>query len=144
MLGKIISAIIGSFLWGIGANIIIGVAFGTYGALAFSVVALCAMGLLLYQGLRVGKGSIDIWVFIFRGLGVEALLFPIANMIMGLTTPHTLPGGDLKVLLIYSGFIGVLLGITFFFNARLLNTRIKVMQVRINQKNAGGRERGRS
>ncbi|MHB1653718.1 MAG: hypothetical protein ACYCVD_14775 [Desulfitobacteriaceae bacterium] len=129
MIGKWISILLGAVLWGLGANIDFGVAFGFGGTAAFLIVALLTIAILWKKGFRSGKSGLELWILILRGLAWEALLFPVASLILGLFSPQALgPGVNLKTLLIYSGLLGGFLAVVFLFNVHLLITRIKPLQ----------------
>lgn len=145
MVRKVIVVLVSAVLWGLGANVDIGVAFGKgYGTAAFIVGAILALALLIRKGFILGKDSTDLWVLMFRGLAVEALFFPIANLIMEYVVFHAMPFEVTKALLIQSGLIAAFLAAVFLFNAHLLSTKIRQLNARLEERkqNKESKEKG--
>ena len=131
MLNKLLSIFLGAVLWGMGANLDIGVAIGKYGLIAFFAGVILALGLLVRKGFQEDKSTTDLWVLIFRGLAIEALMFPIANLIWEYTELSAFPYDVTRTLLIQSGLIAAILATAFLFNAHLLNTKIRLLHTRL-------------
>jgi hypothetical protein len=125
MIIKSISVALGAVLWGIGASVDVAVAIGKYGPIGFFAGALLAVGILGSKGFLEHKNSTDLWIFILRGLAVESLLFPIANLIMIYMLSNGFPYAETRAVLIESGLIAVILMGVFLFNGHLLNTKIR-------------------
>ena len=131
MLNKLLSIFLGAVLWGMGANLDIGVAIGKYGLIAFFAGVILALGLLVRKGFQEDKSTTDLWILIFRGLAIEALMFPIANLIWEYTELSAFPYDVTRTLLIQSGLIAAILATAFLFNAHLLNTKIRLLHTRL-------------
>ncbi|KLU66635.1 hypothetical protein DEAC_c13010 [Desulfosporosinus acididurans] len=125
MVNKLLSIILGAVLWGLGTYINIVVAIAKYGLPAFLAGVLLALGFLATKALSEEKTSIDLWIIILRGLAVESLLFPLANLAMVYLLAKGFPFEETRAVLIESGLIAVILAGVFFFNAHLLNTKIR-------------------
>ncbi|WP_088226541.1 hypothetical protein [Desulfosporosinus sp. FKB] len=125
MVNKLLSIILGAVLWGLGTYLNIVVAIGKYGLPAFLAGVLLALGFLVTKALSEEKTSIDLWIIILRGLAVESLLFPLANLAMVYLLAKGFPLEETRAVLIESGLIAVILAGVFFFNAHLLNTKIR-------------------
>lgn len=121
-------------LWGLGADIDFTVAFGLGGTAVFLLTALVAGSLFWYKAFRRKKSPLELWIGIFRGLIVETLVFPVAGLIFGLTSPEV-PGPNLGFshLLIYSGsaFVGVLLLLALSLLVHLLKARLTKQKSRL-------------
>lgn len=133
MINKLLSIFLGAVLWGLGSYFDIVVAIGKYGLLAFLAGVLLALGLLITKAFLEKKTSTDLWILIFRGLAIETLLFPIANLIMVYMLNHSLPYEETRAVLIESGLIAAILAGVFFFNAHLLNTKIRQLHTRLKR-----------
>jgi len=133
MVNKLLAIFLGAILWGIGANLDVGVAIAKYGLLAFFAGVILALGLLIRKGFQENKSSTDLWILIFRGLAIEALLFPIANLIAEYLELNALPYDITRTLFIQSGLIAAILAGVFLFNAHLLNTRIRQLHTRLEE-----------
>jgi hypothetical protein len=133
MVNKLLAIFLGAILWGMGANLDVGVAIGKYGLIAFFAGVILALGLLIRKGFQENKSSTDLWILIFRGLAIEALLFPIANLIMEYMEFNTFSYDLTRTLLIQSGLIAAILAGVFLFNAHLLNTRIRQLHTRLEE-----------
>ncbi|MGC7870771.1 hypothetical protein ACPUYX_04465 [Desulfosporosinus sp. SYSU MS00001] len=125
MVNKLLSIILGAVLWGLGIYLNIAVAIGKYGLPAFLAGVLLALGFLVTKALSEKKTSMDLWIIILRGLAVESLLFPLANLAMVYLVMKGFPFEETRAVLIESGLIAVILAGVFFFNAHLLNTKIR-------------------
>ena len=133
MVNKLLSIFLGAVLWGLGTYFDVLVAIGRYGLLAFIAGVILALGLLIRKGFHENRSSTDLWILIFRGLAVEALLFPIANLINLYLINNSLPYEETRSVLIASGLIAAILAGAFLFNARLLNTRIRQLHTRLEE-----------
>jgi hypothetical protein len=131
---KKLSIFLGALLWGLGADLNVSVAIGKYGLIAFFAGAVLAAGLLIRKGFQENQSNKDLWILIFRGLAVEALLFPIANLIMEYLLLKAFPYDETRALLIQSGLIAVILATVFLFNAHLLNTKIRLLHTRLEER----------
>lgn len=120
---KLPSIFIGAVLWGLGANLNIGVALGKFGLLAFVIGAILAVILLIRKGLQENQSNKDLWILIFRGLAIEVLAFPLANLIMEYMLINSFPYDETKALLIQSGSIALIMGAAFLYTAHLLNRK---------------------
>ncbi|AFM40735.1 hypothetical protein Desaci_1747 [Desulfosporosinus acidiphilus SJ4] len=129
MINKLLSIVFGAVLWGLGLTIDVAVAIGKYGLPAFLAGVLLALGLLISKAFLDKKASLDLWVIILRGLAVEALLFPAANLIMVFMLTKGFPFEITRAVLIESGLIAVILAGVFFFNAHLLNKKVRRRQM---------------
>jgi len=127
MINKLLSVFLGAVLWGLGTYFNVLVAIGKYGLLAFIAGVILALGLLIRKGFQENRTSTELWILIFRGLAVEALLFPIANLINMYLLNNSLPYEETRKVLISSGLISAILASAFLFNARLLKTKIGQM-----------------
>lgn len=134
MINKLLSIFLGAVLWGLGANLNVGVAIGKYGLIAFFAGAILALGLLIRKGFQENKSNKDLWILIFRGLAIEALFFPIANLIMEYMVIHAFPYDETRAVLIQSGLIALILATVFLFNAHLLNTKIRQLHTRLEER----------
>ena len=133
MFKKLLSIFLGAVLWGVGAYFDVVVAIGKYGLIAFFAGVILALGLLIRKGFQEQKSSTDLWIFIFRGLAVEALFFPIANLIMVYMLNKGWPYEETRVVLIESGLIAAILAGVFVFNAHLLKTKIRQLHTRLEE-----------
>jgi hypothetical protein len=122
VINKLLSIFFGAILWGLGFYLNIVVAIGKYGLLAFFAGVLLALGLLITKTYVEKKTSLNLWIFILRGLAVESLVFPIANLIMVYMLNNSLPYDETRAVLIESSLIAVVLAGVFLFNAHLLKT----------------------
>ena len=134
MINKLLSIFFGAVLWGLGANLNVGVAIGKYGLAAFFAGAILALGLLIRKAFQENKSNKDLWILIFRGLAIEALFFPIANLIMEYMVLHAFPYDETRAVLIQSGLIAVILATVFLFNAHLLNTKIRQLHTQLEER----------
>lgn len=134
MLNKLLAIFLGAVLWGLGANLNVAVAFGKYGLIAFLAGAVLALGLLIRKGFRQNQSSMNLWVMIFRGLAVEVLFFPIANIIMEYVELDAFPYDVTRTLLIQSGFIAVVLATVLLLSAYFLNKRARRLSNPIGRK----------
>lgn len=125
MLNKLVAIFLGAVLWGLGANLDVAVAFGKYGFLAFLAAAVLAAGLLIRQGFAKNQAGRNLWVTIFRGLAIEALFFPLANIIMEYTELDAFPADVTRTLLLQSGVLVLILIAVFLFIAHLLNRKVR-------------------
>lgn len=133
MVNKLLSIVLGAILWGVGAYFDVAVAIGKYGLIGFFAGALLAIGILSSKGFLDKKSSTDLWVFVFRGLAVESLLFPVANLIMVYMVSNGLPYDETRAVLIESGLIAAILAGVFLFNGHLLNTKIRQLRSRLEE-----------
>lgn len=133
MVNKLLSVLFGAVLWGLGTYFDVVVAIGKYGPLAFMAGVILALGLLIRKGFQENKSSTDLWILIFRGLAVEALFFPIANLIMVYLLYNGWPYVETRAVLIQSGLIAAILAGVFLFNAQLLNTKIRQLHTRLEE-----------
>jgi len=133
MVNKLLAVFLGAVLWGIGMFFIVAVAIGKYGLIAFFAGIVLALGLLIRKGFVENKSSTDLWILIFRGLAVEALFFPIANLIMVYVVYNGWPYAETRAVLIESGLIAAILAGVFVFNAHLLNTKIRHLRTRLEE-----------
>lgn len=134
MVNKLLSIFLGSVLWGVGMFFVVATAIGKYGYIAFFAGVVLALGILIRKGFRENKSNTDLWILIFRGLAVEALFFPIANLIMVYMVNNGLPYEETKAVLIASGLIAAILSGVFMFNAHLLNTKIRQLHTRMEEQ----------
>ncbi|WP_407311168.1 hypothetical protein [Desulfosporosinus sp. SB140] len=130
MINKLLSIFLGAVLWGVGAYLDVVVAIGKYGLLGLLAGVLLALGLLITKAFLEKKTNLDLWILIFRGLAVETLLFPIANLIMVYMLNNGLPFEETRAVLIESCLIAAILAGAFSFNAHLLNTKIRQLRTR--------------
>jgi hypothetical protein len=138
VINKLLSIFFGAILWGLGFYLNIVVAIGKYGLLAFLAGVLLALGLLITKAYVEKKTSLDLWIFILRGLAVESLVFPIANLIMVYMLNNSLPYDETRAVLIESSLIAVVLAGVFFFNAHLFRRfRDKGQSDKQSHKDAG-------
>ena len=143
MFNKVLTVFLGAVLWGLGINFDVVVAIGklsevqnsasTYGLISFFAGAILALGLLIRKGFLENKSSTDLWVYIFRGLAVEALLFPVSNLINVYVVYNGWPYEETRGVLIASGLIAAILAGVFVFNAHLLNTKIRHLRSRLEE-----------
>jgi hypothetical protein len=133
MVSKLLTVFLGAVLWGLGMFFIVGVAIAKYGLIAFLAGVILALGLLISKGFQENKSSTDLWILIFRGLAIEALLFPIANLIMVYMLNNGWPYEETKAVLIESGLVAAILAGAFLFNAHLLNTKIRRLHTRLEE-----------
>jgi hypothetical protein len=133
MVNKLLSVFLGAVLWGLGTYFDVVVAIGKYGLIAFFAGVILALGLLIRKGFRENKSSTDLWILIFRGLAVEVLFFPIANLIMVYLLYNGWPYEETRAVLIESGLIAAILAGVFLFNAHLLNTKIRQLHTRLEE-----------
>jgi len=133
MVNKLLTVFLGAVLWGLGINFDVVVAIGKYGLIAFFAGVILALGLLIRKGFLENKSSTDLWIFIFRGLAVQALLFPLANLIFLYVTYNGWPYAETRAVLIESGLIAAILAGVFVFNAHLLNTKIRHLRTRLEE-----------
>lgn len=133
MVNKLLSVFLGAVLWGLGTYFDVVVAIGKYGLIAFFAGAVLALGLLIRKGFQENKSSTDLWIFIFRGLAVEVLFFPIANLIMVYMLYNRWPYEETRAVLIESGLIAAILAGVFLFNAHLLKTKIRQLHTRLEE-----------
>lgn len=133
MVNKLLSVFLGAVLWGLGTYFDVVVAIGKYGLIAFFAGAILALGLLIRKGFQENKSSTDLWIFIFRGLAVEVLFFPIANLIMVYLLNNGWPYEETRAVLIESSLIAAILAGVFLFNAHLLNTKIRQLNTRLEE-----------
>ena len=133
MINKLLSVFLGAVLWGLGTYFDVLVAIGKYGLLAFIAGVILALGLLIRKGFQENRSSTELWILIFRGLAVEALLFPIANLINLYLLNNSFPYGETRSVLIASGLIAAILAGVFLFNARLLKTKISQLHTRLDE-----------
>jgi len=133
MVSKLLSIFLGAVLWGLGMSLIVVVAIGKYPLIAFSAGVILALGLFIRKGFLENKTSTNLWILIFRGLAVEALLFPIANLIMVFVIYNGWPYAETRAVLIESGLIAAILAGVFVFNAHLLNTKIRYLRTRLEE-----------
>ena len=131
MINKLLTIFLGAVLWGLGINFDVVVAIGKYGLIAFFAGVILALGLLIRKGFLESKSSTDLWVFIFRGLAIQALIFPIANLIMVYVIYNGWPYAETRAVLIESGLIAAILAGVFVFNAHLLNTKVRHLRTRL-------------
>lgn len=120
---KWIAVLIAGILWGLGADLDFTVAFGVGGTAVFLFATLLSGTLFWFKAFRRKRSPLQLWIGIFRGLVVEALLYPLAGIIFGLTSPFNLgtSQGFFQTLLYSgSGLIGGFLALVFFLIARLL------------------------
>ena len=122
---RLLTIFSGAVLWGLAASFEVVVAIGKYGLLGFLAGVLLALGLLIYKAFWDKKGTAQLWIFIFRGLGVGALLFPVSNLIMVYMISSGFPYDETRAVLIESGLIGLLLALVFFFNAHLIKKSLR-------------------
>lgn len=141
---RLLSIFLGAVLWGLGANLNVAVAIGKYGLIAFFAGAILALGLLIRKAFQQNKTNKDLWILIFRGLAVEALLFPIANLIMEYTLNKAFLFDETRALLIQSGLISAILATAFLFNAHLLNTKIRSLHTQLEERKLGLHEESRN
>ena len=134
MVNKLLSIFLGSVLWGLGMFFVVAVAIGKYGWIAFFAGVILALGLLIRKGFPENKGSTDLWILIFKGLAVEVLFFPVANLVMIYMLYNSLPYEETKAVLIESGLIAAILAGVFMFNANLLNTKIRQLHNRLDEQ----------
>lgn len=134
MVNKLLSIFLGAILWGVGMFFVVAVAIGKYGFIAFFAGVILGLGLLISKGFRDNKSSTDLWILIFKGLAVEALFFPIANLVMMYMLYNSLPYEQTKAVLIQSGLIAAILAGVFMFNAHLLNTKIRQLHTRLEEQ----------
>ena len=137
MVNKLLTIFLGAVLWGLGINFDVVVAIGKYGLIAFFAGVILALGLLIRKGFLEDKSSTDLWVFIFRGLAVQALIFPIANLIMVYVIYNGWPYAETRAVLIESGLIAAILAGVFVFNAHLLNTKVRHLRTRLEESKQG-------
>lgn len=129
MIGKLFAVVFGTLLLGLGANIDFGLAFGQGGTTVFAIMSFLSAAFLSNQGFRANKQGSYLWIFILRGLAIEAALFPVASLIMGIISPQSLGQGlSLMNMLIYSGLLGGILALVFLFIASQLRRRIIPLQ----------------
>lgn len=133
MVTKLLTVFLGAVLWGLGANLDVGVAIGKYGLIAFFAGVILALGLLISKGFQENKSSTDLWILIFRGLAVESLFFPIANLILVYMKFNSFPYDVTRAMLIESGLVAAILAGAFLFNAHLLNTKIRRLHTRLEE-----------
>lgn len=133
MVNKLLSIFLGAVLWGLGMFFVVATAIGMYGYIAFFAGAILALGLLIRKGFLDNKSSTDVWILIFRGLAVEVLFFPLANLIMVYMIYHGWPYEETRAMLIESGLITAILAGVFLFNAHLLNTKIRLLHARLEE-----------
>ena len=133
MVNKLLSVFLGAVLWGLGTYFDVVVAIGKYGLIAFFAGAVLALGLLIRKGFQENKSSTDLWIFIFRGLAVEVLFFPIANLIKVYMLYNRWPYEETRAVLIESGLIAAILAGVFLFNAHLLKTKIRQLHTRLEE-----------
>lgn len=133
MVNKLLSIFLGAVLWGLGMFFVISVAIGKYGVIGFFAGVVLGLGLLISKGFLENKSSTDLWILIFRGLAVEALLFPIANLIWVYEINNGWPYAETRAVLIESGLIAAILAGVFVFNAHLLNTKIRHLRTRLEE-----------
>ncbi|HUS87830.1 MAG TPA: hypothetical protein VMW91_00425 [Desulfosporosinus sp.] len=133
MVNKLLSVFLGAALWGLGMFFVVVVAIGKYGLIAFFAGVILALGLLIRKGFQEKKSSTDLWILIFRGLAVEVLFFPIANLITVYLLNNGWPYEETRAVLIKSGLIAAILAGVFLFNARLLNTKIRQLPTRLEK-----------
>ena len=133
MVNKLLAIFLGAVLWGVGADLDVGVAIKKYGLIAFLAGAILALGLLIRKGFQENKSSTDLWILIFRGLAIEALLFPIANLIAEYMELNAFPYDVTRTVLVASGLIAAILAGVFLFNAHLLNTKIRKLHTRLEE-----------
>jgi len=129
--------VIGALVLGLGAEFLLLLAFGGPPYLGFAAVGL-AVAYWFYRRSQAGASGTDLWVTIFRGLAIEAGLLPLARLTEGLLNPQTVPAGySLSSLVIAFALVGVFLAAVFMFNARLLNTQIRLMRARLEEERKG-------
>lgn len=138
MLSKLLSVFLGVVLWGLGAYLDVVVALGRYGLGGLLAGALIALVLLMRKAFGLKKTSLDLWVLIFRGLALEALLFPIANLVMVYMLNKSLPYDETKAVLIVSCLITAILAGSFFLVAYLLKTKIQRLRTGLSRKESEG------
>jgi len=131
---KWFTVIIGALWWAFGATLDLTVAFGSGGTIIFSVMLVLSFYFLYRTGFRRNKSKTDLWVLIFRVLSIEAVLFSLAILILGLTTPEVfIAGTTLKDLFVDYGIPGLAMAVLFWFNAWLLNTHWRRMYEQLEE-----------
>ncbi|MDQ7092551.1 hypothetical protein REC12_02985 [Desulfosporosinus sp. PR] len=138
MLSKLLSVFLGVVLWGLGAYLDVVVALGRYGLGGLLAGAFIALVLLMRKAFGLKKTSLDLWVLIFRGLALETLLFPIANLVMVYMLNKSLPYDETKAVLIVSCLITAILAGAFFLVAYLLKTKIQRLRTGLSRKESEG------
>ncbi|KLU61611.1 hypothetical protein CEB3_c20440 [Peptococcaceae bacterium CEB3] len=137
MVSKWMAILLAGFLWGVGADIDFTLAFGLGGTAVFLLTALVTVSLFWYKAFRRKLSSPQLWIGILHGLMVEALLFVIAGLIFGLTSPE-LPGPGLGFphLLVYLGsaLVALFLLLVFSLIVRFLKARVDKRQGRTTPK----------
>ncbi|CAA7602287.1 Hypothetical protein DEACI_2961 [Acididesulfobacillus acetoxydans] len=133
MASKWIAILLAGFLWGVGADIDFTLAFGLGGTAVFLLTALVTVSLFWYKAFRKKLSSLQLWIGILHGLMAEALLFVMAGLIFGLTSPE-LPGPGLGFphLLVYLGsaIVAAFFLLAFFLIVRFLKARVAKRQGR--------------
>jgi len=131
---KWFTVIIGALWWAFGATIDVTVALRSGGSLLFTSVLVVAFYVLYRQGFRRNKSNTDLWVLIFRGLSIEAVLFALAILIMGLTTSELfVPEMTLGDLFTAYGVPGLLVAALLWLSAWLLNTPFRRMHEKLEE-----------
>lgn len=132
MIWKGTTIALGTTLLATGASLDIGVPAGaTGGNIGFAVGAIASLYWLYQKGMKQGKTPTDLWIIIFYGLAIEALVFPVAVAIKLVTSPYMNEPGLVKTAVISYGAVGVLLAAVFFFNARMLNGKLRYLHARL-------------
>ena len=131
---KWFTVIIGALWWAFGATLDLTVAFGSGGTIIFSVMLVLSFYFLYRTGFRRNKSKTDLWVIIFRVLSIEAVLFSLAILVLGLTTPEVFTAGTtLKDLFVDYGIPGLVMAGLFWFNSWLLNTHWRRMYEQLEE-----------
>lgn len=125
---KWFAMIIGALWWAFGAMLDFSIAFGSGGAIAFAVVLVLGFYFLYHIGFHKNKAVLDLWIWIFRGLSIEALVFSAAILVLGWTMPEVMgPGATWKDVFVDYGIPGVVIALLFWFNAWLFDRHLRTM-----------------
>lgn len=123
--GKIISALVGAILLALGASLLADIAFGSgrFGWLVLIVVIIAAGYFFFKRSQTAGYRTTALWVSILRGLAFESILYPVANVVMTVTTISVRQ--HFWVVIVYSAVIGLLFTVVFVAVAHFLHARVK-------------------